>query len=392
MKSRLARLRALLLVLPLAGFMLVFFIGPLVSMLSLSVSDGSARHVIPTVAERIADWDGEAAGLGDLQRALVTDLAASPDDQAVGEVVRRLNSSKSGFRSLFGKTLTAVATAPAESVDLAALDKRWNDPAYWLVIQDALNPLTDRYLLAALDLQRDAGGQIAEKPAGEAANRAILLRTLVISGTVTLATVAIGFPFAMAIAASSGWRRALLLGLTLLPLWTSLLVRTAAWFILLQDKGLINQTLQSLGVISEPLALIFNRSGVIIAMTYVLLPLMILPVYSALIAIPANLRPAAASLGAGPLRAFCEVTLPLGLRGVLSGALLVFMSAIGYYITPALIGGPRDQMISSVIAYYATGAANWGMASALGVLLLAITLCIYAVYQWLSTEPAKGRS
>jgi len=225
-------------------------------------------------------------------------------------------------------------------------------------------------------------------PAGESANQAILLRTFTVAAVVTVATCLIGLPYAMLIAASSGWRRQLLLVAVLLPLWTSLLVRTAAWYILLQDKGLINSFLMSLGLFSDPLPLLFNRTGVIIAMTHVLLPFMVLPIYSVLIAIPRNLMPAAASLGARPIRAFLQILLPLTLRGIASGGLLVFMAALGYYITPALIGGPKDQMISSVIAFYATGSANWGMAGALGIVLLAATIVFYGVYGRLSTKTA----
>jgi putative spermidine/putrescine transport system permease protein len=136
----------------------------------------------------------------------------------------------------------------------------------------------------------------------------------------------------------------------------------------------------SLGIISSPLSLIFNRSGVIIAMTHVLLPLMVLPIYSVLLTIPRNLMPAAASLGAHPIRAFLRVLLPLSFNGIAAGSLLVFMSAIGYYITPALIGGAGDQMISSFIAFHASNSGNWGMASALGIVLLAVTIVLYAVY------------
>jgi putative spermidine/putrescine transport system permease protein len=218
----------------------------------------------------------------------------------------------------------------------------------------------------------------------------ILVRTFWIAALVTFACACIGFPYAIIAASLTGWKRDLMLGAVLLPLWTSLLVRTAAWFILLQEQGLINDLLRWLHIIDAPLPLIFNRTGVIIAMTHVLLPFMVLPIYSVLITIPKNLMPAAASLGAPPLRAFLRVLLPLSLRGVASGSLLVFISAIGYYITPALIGGPGDQMISSIIAFYATGSANWGMAGALGVVLLVATLLLYSVYARLSSdEPGR---
>ena len=216
-----------------------------------------------------------------------------------------------------------------------------------------------------------------------------MIRTFVVSLMVTGACLFLGLPYAMIAASVEGWRRQVLLGAVLLPLWTSLLVRTAAWFILLQDNGLVNSSLMALGLTSGPIPLIFNRAGVIIAMTHVLLPFMVLPIFSVLISIPKNLMPAAASLGAAPLQAFWRVLLPLSMRGVVSGSLLVFMSALGYYITPALIGGAQDQMISSVIAYYAMGAANWGMAGALGIVLLGVTLILYAVYLRLADDQVR---
>jgi putative spermidine/putrescine transport system permease protein len=185
----------------------------------------------------------------------------------------------------------------------------------------------------------------------------------------------------------TGWKRTVLLLAVLVPLWTSLLVRTTAWFVLLQNEGLINGALQAVGITDGPLPLIFNRVGVVIAMTHVLLPFMVLPIYSVLLSVPRNLMQAAASMGAGPLRAFWRVLLPLSLPGLMSGSLLVFMVAIGYYITPALVGGANDQMISSVIAFYALGTANWGLAGALGVILLLVTMILYFIYGRLSKSP-----
>jgi putative spermidine/putrescine transport system permease protein len=212
-------------------------------------------------------------------------------------------------------------------------------------------------------------------------------RTFVIALEVTLACAAIGLPYAMLAASQSGWLRGLMLLAVLLPLWTSLLVRTAAWMVLLQDRGLINQVLRGLGLISGPLPLIYNRTGVLIAMTHVLLPFMVLPIYASLVAIPRNLMPAAAALGAPPWQAVRLVLLPLAMPGLLAGALLVFMVALGYYITPALTGGAGDQMVSSVIAFYALGTANWGMAGALGLFLLVPTTALYLVYGRLARTP-----
>jgi len=382
--TRRSRVRALLLIAPLFLFLALFFLWPLGTMLSQSVSDPAVVRVLPRTAVSLADWDGESVPNAAAQRAFADDISAATDDMAVGDMVRRLNSAQSGFRSLMNKTLPAVREDPG--TDLQALDRKWSNPAYWRAIADALSPLTTRNLLGAVDLERDSAGKVVRMPAGTSANGEIILRTLWVSALVTLCCLAIGLPYAMIAASVSGWRRGLLLAAVLLPLWTSLLVRTAAWFILLQNNGLINQMLQTLHITSEPVQLIFNRAGVVIAMTHVLLPFMVLPIFSVLTTIPANLMPAAASLGARPLRAFWRVLLPLSTRGIVSGVLLVFMTALGYYITPALVGGANDQMIASVIASYALNLANWGMAAALGVILLILTLILYTVYGWLSRD------
>ncbi|MCB1447527.1 MAG: ABC transporter permease [Rhizobiaceae bacterium] len=382
--------RSLMLLAPLLLFLTGFFVWPLFSMMSQAVSDPAVLRLLPRSAEVLGSWDRKSPPTIEMQTALMEDLKAVDDDQALGDMVRRLNSARSGFRTLMGKTTGALGDTANPPADLVSIDKRWNKPEFWLAIADALSPYTDRNLLAAVDLGRNAAGDIVHLPPNQSVNGIILLRTFWIAGLVTFACACIGFPYAIIAASLSGWKRDLMLGAVLLPLWTSLLVRTAAWFILLQEQGLINDLLRGIGLIDAPLALIFNRTGVIIAMTHVLLPFMVLPIYSVLITIPKNLMPAAASLGAHPLRAFLRVLLPLSLRGVASGSLLVFISAIGYYITPALIGGPGDQMISSIIAFYATGSANWGMAGALGVVLLVATLLLYSVYARLSSdEPGR---
>ncbi|MDX0123676.1 ABC transporter permease subunit [Sinorhizobium meliloti] len=382
--------KSFVLIAPLALFLLFFFVVPLGTMMKAAVSDPVAYRALPTVAAALEGWDRSSAPPVEAQRALVVDIQGIQDDELFGDLVRRLNSAKSGFRTLMSKTRTAVAEDPGLG-DLASVDRRWSDPAFWIAVQDAASsPVTDRNLLAAVDLTRDKNGNVVDAPAGTSANRETLLRTIVMAGMVTVCTVLIGLPFAMVAASTTGWKRQLLLGAVLLPLWTSLLVRTASWYIILQDNGLINMMLQAIGLTDGPLPLIFNRLGVVIAMTHVLLPFMVLPIFSVLIGIPKNLMPAAASLGASPIRSFLSVLLPLSLRGVVSGSLLVFMSALGYYITPALIGGAKDQMISAVIAYYATGAANWGMAGALGIVLLTATIILYVVYLRLSSEEARA--
>ncbi len=382
-----ARLKAFGLVLPLIAFLGVFFFWPLATMLTSAVSDDAVARAFPATARALAEWDGAVPPSPAIQEAVAADLRANEDRAVLGDAVRRLNAAVPGARSLVTGTYRAVRRDEAGPVDLVAIDPGWGDPAVWRGFARAMPPYTDRNLLAAVDLGRDAEGSVVRLDPSASANRVIMLRTFVIAASVTALCAAIGLPYAMLIARAQGWARAALLLAVLLPLWTSLLVRTAAWVVLLQNEGLINGALEAVGLIDEPLPLIFNRAGVVIAMTHVLLPFMVLPIYSVLLGVPPALMPAAATLGASPLRAFRHVLLPLVLPGLASGMLLVFMVALGYYITPALVGGAEDQMISSVIAFYATGTANWGMAAALGIVLLAATLALYAVYARFSRSP-----
>ena len=380
------RLGAFALVAPLVAFLGVFFLWPLATMLTTAVRDDAVARAFPATAEALASWDGAVPPSPEIQAAVAADLRANEDRAILGDAVRRLNAAVPGARSLVTGTYRAVRREDGP-VDLVAIDPDWGDPAVWRGLARAMPPYTDRNLLAAVDLGRDADGEVVTLPPSASANRVIMVRTFVIAASVTALCVAIGLPYAMLIARAGGWVRAALLLAVLLPLWTSLLVRTAAWVVLLQNEGLINGALEAVGLIDRPLPLIFNRAGVVIAMTHVLLPFMVLPIYSVLLGISPALMPAAATLGASPIRAFRHVLLPLALPGVMSGMLLVFMVALGYYITPALVGGAEDQMISSVIAFYATGTANWGMAAALGIVLLTATLALYALYARFSRLP-----
>jgi putative spermidine/putrescine transport system permease protein len=201
-----------------------------------------------------------------------------------------------------------------------------------------------------------------------------------ISLMVTLACVVLGYPVAYLLATLPLRTSNLLMILVLLPFWTSLLVRTTAWFVLLQDNGIINDTLILLHVTDSPLKLIFSRFGTIIAMTHIQLPFTLLPIYSVMKTIsPSHVR-AARSLGAGPFYAFWRVYFPQTVPGIAAGCLLTFILCLGYYITPALIGGPTDQMVSGFVALAMNQENNWSKASALGAILLTATLILYFVY------------
>ena len=192
----------------------------------------------------------------------------------------------------------------------------------------------------------------------------------------------IGYPVAYFIAHSAPRRGRLLLVLVLVPFWTSLLVRTTSWIVLLQQQGVLNDILVWLGLVADDqrLTLVHNMTGTLVAMTHVLLPFMILPLYSVMRGIPAVQMQAAASLGASWPRAFRQVYLPQSLPGVGAGCLLVFILAIGYYITPALVGGQSGQLISNFIAYHIQSSLNWGLAAALGGVLFVAVLMLFLVY------------
>ena len=198
----------------------------------------------------------------------------------------------------------------------------------------------------------------------------VLWNTFVISGSVTTLCLAIGYPVAYTMAHSGERARRFLVFVVLVPFWTSLLVRTFAWMVLLQQKGLVNDFLMGIGLITAPLALIYNRIGVLIGMVQVQLPFMILPLYSVLLRIDPIYSQAAATLGAPPARSFLRVYVPLSLPGIFTGCALVFIISLGYFITPALLGGPRDVMISQLILSQIEDFGNWGLAGSLSAILL----------------------
>lgn len=380
--------RALLLVAPLALFLLVTFVIPIASLLTRAVDNPEVIQTLPRTLQALKQWDGHTEPPEAAFQALAQDLAQAKNSPGAGELARRLNYEISGYRSLIFKTLRRMPIQASEdhpaSQQLIALDKRWAEPAYWAVIANNDKTWTPYYLLASLDLKLDADGHVAAVPPGTSAFQEIFSRTFVISLVVTLITLLLGYPLAYWITRLSKRRANLILICILIPFWTSVLVRIAAWVVLLQREGLINKALTSLGLISEPLPLLFNRLGVYIAMVHILLPFMVLPLYSVMQSVPASYQRAAVSLGSHPFAAFWRIYVPQTYPGIVAGSLLVFIIAIGYYITPALLGGAGDQMVSYYVAYFTNQTINWGMASALGLLLLVGTLLLYALYRRIS--------
>jgi putative spermidine/putrescine transport system permease protein len=380
--ERRRRLVGLSLTLPLLAFLLVFFILPIFGMLARSVDNSELGTVLPETAAALRAWNGEGLPGPDVLATFAREARTAQQARTLAAVAKRLNDERSGWRS----TVMAVGRRPLEApggdwvAAFTELDPDWGEPAIWQAMRRAAAPFTDRYLLAAVDLARGPDGAIEAVPESQAIYRTVLARTLWISGVVTLVCLLLGYPLAYRLATLPEGTANLLLILVLLPFWTSLLVRTASWIVLLQREGPVNAGLQALGLTDAPLALAYNRPGVLIAMTHVLLPFMVLPLYSVMRGIPPSYVRAALSLGAGPATAFLRVYLPLSMPGVAAGCLLVFILALGYYITPALIGGAADQMLSYFVAFFTLETVNWGMAAALGSVLLVGTLLLYLVY------------
>ena len=209
----------------------------------------------------------------------------------------------------------------------------------------------------------------------------ILLRTVQTATIVTVLAFLLGYPVALVMSRQQGRGAMLIAACVLIPLWTSVLVRSYAWIVLLQRTGVVNSALLSWGLIDQPLRLIYTEGAVIIAMTHVLLPYMILPIFSSLRSIPPELNRAARNLGAGPWTSFRTVTLPLSLPGVYAGAIMVFILSLGFYVTPALVGGPQNLTIATLIGQQTTELLNWPFAGALAGLLLAVTLGLVAIFR-----------
>lgn len=383
------RTMALLLVAPLAIFLLLVFVVPIGALLTRAVQNPEIATALPRTVAALSNWDRKAAPADAAYAALAADLAQIADGEAMGALARRLNTEIPGYRSLVAKTarampLTGDANAPLAPAQTRAklieLDERWGDAAYWQAIAKNGGRYSPFYLLAALDHKQDGFGSIVPADPDQSIYLAVFGRTLLIGFAVTLFALALGYPLAYWISTLPERRANLAMILVLIPFWTSVLVRVAAWIVLLQSEGLVNRALIDTGLISQPLALLFNRVGVYISMTHILLPFMILPLYSVMKSIPPSYQRAAVSLGSHPFAAFWRVYVPQTYPGVGAGALLVFILATGYYITPALLGGPNDQMVSYYVAYFTNVTINWGMACALGSLLLAATLVLYAIY------------
>lgn len=376
------RLWAAVLVAPLLLFLLVTFAAPIGRMLLRSVEDTEVAPVLPHTLVALEHWDGRELPPEGAYAALVEDLRAARGTGELGIAAGRLNHDVPGYRTLLVATARRIARPFEGSAKDALLkaDPAWGQVETWGAIVRARGPVTDFFLLGALDLRRDATGAIHELPPEGRIFRTVFVRTFWIAGLTTLIALVLAFPLAALIAHLPARAAGLMMIAVLLPLWTGLMVRTAAWMALLAREGVINGALVGSGLFSEPQTLLFNRFAVLVAMVHILLPFMVLPLYAVMRQIPPGLWRASQSLGAGFLPSFVRVWLPQTLPGIGAGCLMVFIQALGFYVTPALLGGGNDQLLSYFIGFYANQTVNWGLASALALLLLVSTLLIVSVY------------
>jgi len=379
------RRTALLLVAPLLAFVLFAFFAPIANMLYRSVYNPTLAELIPQTLEHLKQWDEAPLPSAETFASMATELKKLSAERKAGVLAAAVNQAYPGASSLINSTARRMrglddGITPAEAAQaLRDADDRWSEPDLWHAVKRSGQVHTITHYLTALDLERNQQGEIVQR---ESARIYVQLysRTLGMALAITLMCIALGYPLAYYLCRAPKRLAGVLMIFVLLPFWTSLLARTTAWIALLQPHGIINSVLLSLGVIRQPLELLYTGLATVIVMTHILLPFMILPLYSVMRGIDPGYVRAAQSLGSTPWSAFRRVFLPLSMPGLSAGALLVFIISIGYYIIPALVGGTDGQMISNIIAFHMQRSNNWGLAAALGTLLLAVIVILYWVY------------
>jgi putative spermidine/putrescine transport system permease protein len=374
------RLRSLALAAPLLVLLVLSFGIPIVILLSRAVYDPTIANALPLTGMAIETWNGTGIPDDKTFAALAADLKTIKQNGSIAEFAKSVNARLPGARSQILKTTRALDKEGTVDVSIVKADPFWTDHRTWATIDSGRHVLTSFYLLSALDLRWDVDGGIERVPPEQAIFLRVFARTFFVAAAVTLATLILGFPLAYLIASAPKAVGAILIIAVLLPFWTSILVRTAAWTVLLQKFGLVNDMLLWAGIIDTRLDLMYSRLGLIIAMTHIQLPFTLLPIYSVMRTIPPSQMRAAYSLGGRPFTSFVRIYLPQVVPGIMAGCLLTFILCLGYYITPALVGGAGDQLISNFIANYINVELNWEMAAALSFVLLTFTLGLYALF------------
>lgn len=385
-----SKVRALLLIAPLLLFFIIGYILPIFSVLHKSVDNDVVYEIIPETAALLQEWepaDGEAPPES-VYKTFAQEMLVAAKARQHGRLGVHFNKDIGGLSSKFRRLGRQIKRWDFDDGQpfkdkFVKSDEIWGEGALWADLKVYSARYTAANFARAVDGQLTPDG-FEVRPDNERFLVKLFIRTLVLSVLITLITLLLGYPIAWLMANVRTRTANLLLILVLLPFWTSLLVRTASWRVLLQDTGVINNVLQwtnqSVPFIfsGAPYELMYNQLAVVIAMTHILLPFMILPIYSVMKTISPSYVRAAVSMGANDFTAFWRVYFPLTVTGIGAGAILVFILSVGYYITPAIVGGTDGTFISNSIASYLK--SNQGLGAALASLLLFIVLALYFVY------------
>ena len=378
------KIKAFLLVAPLLLFLLITYIFPIGDMLMRSVDDKMVTEMLPKTFKSMEKWDGKELPPEEVFESFYLDFQKLVEEKRDGKLSTQLNYTKNGFKSILKKLRRKAKNFEEGNYkeQIMAVHKRWADVEYWRAIQRRAPAYTSQKYLKGIDMYKNEEGKIVSVEEDRRVHRILWLRTLEIAFFVTLLCFLMAYPIAHLLATLPMKYSNLLMICVLLPFWTSLLVRTASWMILLQQQGVVNDFFVMIGLVADDSRpeMMFNKTGTYVAMTQILLPFMVLPLYSVMKTIYPSLMRAGKSLGGTPFVAFWKVYFPLTIPGIGAGCLLVFILAIGYYITPALVGGASGTLISNQIAFHMKSTLDWSFASAMGLMLLAGVLAIYWVY------------
>ena len=379
------KIRAILLVAPLLIFIFFTFVVPIGSMLTRSTDDSYINKIFPKTFKVYQKWDRQGLPPEEVYAAMFLEVKNASGFE-IGKASTRMNYAKSGWKSMIKKSKRKFKKIGEDEgpfkEKMIKVDKKWGNPEYWLALGVMVDPTTYEYYLNSFDKKYDSEKNIIDQPEERRIYVKTWIKTFKVSILVTLFCLILGYPISYLLATLPLKYSNLLMICVLLPFWTSLLVRIVVWMVILQQKGVFNNLMVISGLIADEnrWQLMYNQTGTIIVMTQILLPFMVLPLYSVMKTISPNYMRAALNLGASPLHAFWKIYMPNSVPGISAGGMLVFVIAIGYFITPELVGGKDGQMIGNWIGYHLKTTLNWGLSAALGGILLIIMTVLYWIY------------
>ena len=378
------KIKAFLLVAPLLLFLLITYIFPIGEMLTRSIDDKMVTNMLPKTFKAMENWDGQELPPEEVFASFLFDYKTLVKAKTQGKLDQRLNKEKNGFNSILKKLKRKMKKFEEGNYkeQIMSVHKRFADVSYWRAIKRTAPPYTAAKYLKAIDMIKDENGNIVKVEESRRIYTQLWLRTLEVAFFVTLFCFLMGYPIAHLLATIPMKYSNLLMICVLLPFWTSLLVRTASWMILLQQQGVVNDFFVMIGLVSDDNRpeMMYNKVGTYVAMSQILLPFMVLPLYSVMKTVSPSLMRAGKSLGGTPFVSFWKIYFPLTISGIGAGSLLVFIIAAGYYITPELVGGASGKLISNSIAYHMKQTLDWSFASAMGLMLLVGVMAVYWIY------------